>query len=422
MIAAQAPGRVRGGDAFSCPGPDCLSLPALIWAASVQSVNPAMRIYEYEGKELLRRFDVPVPRGEIARTPGAARGVAQKLGCPVAVKVQVRAGGRGKAGGIALVHTPAEAEVSARRFLDGSRGVETPSAVLVEERIYPLRELYLGVVLDPSLGQLRAIVSSHGGVDVEQEQEESDHRIASRPIDPLQPFFSFTARQVASEAGLSGAHLLTVAEVLEKLVRGVQATDLLLGRDQSPVPAARFQGRRRRRQGRALRWGPSSVIPRSPVSWSRRRGSGLQARAAADGLAFVPLDGDIGIIGGGAGLCMATMDIIEKYGGRPANFLDVGGGVSAQKMAQAIRLVLAQPVLGGIVNVYGGINNCEMMAEGVCRVFDEEDPSVPVVVKMRGHFEEEGWSMLADRKIPFVRRGTTDDAVKLLLRLISRRQ
>ena len=151
-------------------------------------------------------------------------------------------------------------------------------------------------------------------------------------------------------------------------------------------------------------------------------GSDLEARAAAAGLAFVPLSGDIGIIGGGAGLCLATMDIIEKYGGRPANFLDVGGGVSAQKMAQAIRLVMSQPVLGSIVNVYGGINNCEMMAEGVCSVFEAEAPATPIVVKMRGHFEEEGWALLADCKVPFIRRGTTDEAVKLLLRLIARDQ
>ena len=380
-----------------------------------------MRIYEYEGKELLRRFDVPVPRGEIARTPGAARRVAQNLGCPVAVKVQMRAGGRGKAGGIALVNTPAEAEVSARRFLDGSRGMETPSAVLVEERVYPLRELYLGVVLDPSLGQLRAIVSSHGGVDVEQEQEKSGHRTASRPIDPLQPFFSFTARQMASEAGLSGEHLLAVAEVLEKLVRGAQATDLLLA-EINPLfllPDSRAVAGDAKVE---LCDGSLFRHPAIAGELEQETGSCLQARAAAAGLAFVPLDGDIGIIGGGAGLCMATMDIIEKYGGRPANFLDVGGGVSARKMAQAIRLVLEQPVLGSIVNVYGGINNCEMMAEGVCRVFEEEEPSVPIVVKMRGHFEEEGWSMLAHRNIPFVRRGTTDEAVKLLLRLISRQQ
>ncbi len=380
-----------------------------------------MRIYEYEGKELLRRFDVAVPRGEIARTPEAARAVAQKLGCPVAVKVQVRAGGRGKAGGIALVDTPAEAEASARRLLDGYPGMGTPSAVLVEERVYPRRELYLGVVLDPSLGQLRAIVSSRGGVEVEQEQEKADHRTASRPIDPLQPFFSFTARQMASEAGLSGAHLLRVAEVLEKLVRGAQETDLLLA-EINPLfllPDSRAVA------GDAKVELCDGALFRHPAivgELERETGSDLQSRAEADGLAFVPLVGDIGIIGGGAGLCMATMDIIEKYGGRPANFLDVGGGVSAQKMAQAIRLVLAQPVRGGIVNVYGGINNCEMMAEGVCRVFEEEEPSVPIVVKMRGHFEEEGWSMLAHRKIPFVRRGTTDDAVRLLLRLISRRQ
>ena len=378
-----------------------------------------MNIYEYEGKELLRRFEVPVPRGEVARTPSAARRVAEELGCPVAVKVQVRAGGRGKAGGIALVDTPAEAEVSARRFLDGSGSMEGPSTVLVEERIYPLRELYLGVVLDPSLGQLRAIVSSHGGVDVEQDLGRPDHCTSSRPIDPLQPFHPFTARQMASAAGLGGAPLLAVAEVLEKLVRGAQATDLLLA-EINPLfllPDSRVVA------GDAKVELCDGALFRHPAivgELERETGSDLQARAAAAGLAFVPLSGDIGIIGGGAGLCMATMDIIEKYGGRPANFLDVGGGVSAQKMAQAIRLVLEQPVLGGIVNVYGGINNCEMMAEGVCRVFEEEEPPVPIVVKMRGHFEEEGWSMLAERNIPFVRRGTTDEAVKLLLRLIGR--
>ena len=378
-----------------------------------------MRIYEYEGKELLRRFDVPVPRGEIARTPGAARRVAEKLGCPVAVKVQVRAGGRGKAGGIALVDTPEEAEVSARRFLGASHGPEKPAAVLVEERIYPLQELYLGVVLDPSLGRLRAIVSSRGGVDVEQEQEEPDHCAASCPIDPLQPFFPFTARRMASRAGLSGAPLLAVADVLEKLVRGAQATDLLLA-EINPLfllPDSRVVA------GDAKVEICDGALFRHPAiagKLERETGSDLQARAAAAGLAFVPLSGDIGIIGGGAGLCMATMDIIEKYGGRPANFLDVGGGVSAQKMAQAIRLVLSRPVLGSIVNVYGGINNCEMMAEGVCRVFEEEEPAVPMVVKMRGHFEEEGWSLLAHRGIPFIRRGTTDAAVRLLLRLISR--
>ena len=378
-----------------------------------------MKIYEYEGKELLRRFEVPVPRGEVARTPRAARRVAEKLGCPVAVKVQVRAGGRGKAGGIALVDTPEEAEVSARRLLDGSRSMESPSAVLVEERIYPLRELYLGVVLDPSLGQLRAMVSSHGGVDVERELGQPGQGTASRPIDPLQPFYPFTARQLASAAGLSGASLLAVAEVLEKLVRGAQATDLLLA-EINPLfllPDSRVVA------GDAKVELCDGALFRHPAiagKLEKETGSDLQARAAAAGLAFVPLRGDIGIIGGGAGLCMATMDIIEKYGGRPANFLDVGGGVSAQKMAQAIRLVLSQPVLGGIVNVYGGINNCEMMAAGVCRVFEEEEPSVPIVVKMRGHFEEEGWSMLAERNIPFVRRGTTDEAVKLLLRLIAR--
>ena len=398
-----------------------LSLHALSREPHRNSTNPAMRIYEYEGKKLFRRFGVPVPRGEIARTPAAARQVAESLGCPVAVKVQVRSGGRGQEGGIALVDTPAEAESSARRFLGATLGRETVAAVLVEERINPRQELYIGVALDTFLGQLRAIVSSHGGVDVEHKVQESARPAASLPIDPLNPFFPFMARQTTSQAGLVGASLLAVADVLEKLVRGAQATDLLLA-EINPLfllPDASVIA------GDAKVEFCDGALFRHPGivrDLEQETGSDLEARAAAAGIAFVPLSGDIGIIGGGAGLCLATMDIIEKYGGRPANFLDVGGGVSAQKMAQAIRLVMSQPVLGSIVNVYGGINNCEMMAEGVCSVFEVEAPAVPIVVKMRGHFEEEGWALLADRKVPFIRRGTTDEAVKLLLRLIARDQ
>lgn len=379
-----------------------------------------MRLLEHEAKQLLKQLGIATPHGAIARTPADAGAIAEQVGKPVVVKAQVPVGGRGKAGGIKFANTPAQAIDRARELLGSAIGGHRVECVLVEEQVLSAQEYYASVALDWIKGQKLILLSASGGIEIESKSAASTEAVVQCAVDPLTEFPVHEARNLARKVGLKRQALVAVADVLVHLVQGAASLDLLLA-EINPLfllpdgcvmagdAKVEVDDSARSRQRAVLNGAMASA------EWSLAAGN-------ADGaqIAYVPLDGDIGIIAGGAGLALATMDTVFEYGGQPADFLDIGGGGSSELVARALRMLLARGTVRGIViNVYGGINNCEVMARGIVDVCMNDRPSIPIVVKMRGHFQEKGWAMLEAQNIPIVKKGTTDDAVKLIMSLVN---
>lgn len=380
-----------------------------------------MRLLEHEAKSLLARLGIPVPRGSVAATPAEAGAAAEQIGAPVVVKAQVPAGGRGKAGGIKVAKTPVEAGARTSELIGRDIAGHLVGCVLVEEQVRSAQECYAGVVVDWVKGRKLVLLSASGGIDIESTSAASSEAVAQFELDQTTEYPAHEARNLARRAGLSGQALVSVADVIERLVRGAGARDLVLA-EINPLFILP--------DGRVVAGDAKIEIDDSALPRQRGALKGVIAHddgpltAAEDGdgaqIAYVPLDGDIGIIAGGAGLALATMDTVFEYGGRPADFLDIGGGGASHVIARALRILLAQAsVRGVVINVYGGINNCEVMARGIAEVCEKDRPSVPIAVKMRGHFQEEGWAILEALSIPIVKQGTTDDAVVLILKLVN---
>lgn len=377
-----------------------------------------MRLLEHEAKTLLVQLGIAVPRGSVARTPADAGRIAKQIGAPVVLKAQVPVGGRGKAGGIKLAETPAEAADRASDLIGYEIGGHRAGSVLVEERVPFSLECYASVVVDWSMGEQLVLLSASGGVDIEATSAASADAVVRRALDPLDKSPELETKELARRAGLSGQALVSVSDVLARLVRGAASLDLTL----AEINPLFILADGRAVAGDAKVEVDDAAIPRQRAVLAGAMAAQAEAPAVSeDGahIAYVPLDGDIGIIAGGAGLALATMDTVSEYGGRPADFLDIGGGGASDVIARALRLLLARAdVRGVVINVYGGINNCEVMARGIADVCASERPSIPIVVKMRGHFQEEGWAILEAQQIPIVKQGTTDDAVILILKLV----
>lgn len=372
-----------------------------------------MDLYEYEGKRLLKQFGIPTPNGELVANPSSAEQTARQLGGAVAIKSQVLSGKRGKAGGILLVETPEEAAQAADRLLSSIINDEKVQTLLVEEQICIAEEIYVGITIDRSRGKSLLIVSRAGGINVE-EQIGGSTQVMKMPLNSLEPFWVYQLYEPLKSIGLEGQVLRNVASTAFSLIRlffecdattaeinplAVTTTGKVIALDAKIVldDSARF---------RSKYW-PSREDRLAP----------LEARAKNAGLAYVPLreDGTIGVIAGGAGLAMATVDMIAVYGGEPSDFLDTGGGVTQEQMAEAVNIIAHKPNVKGIlINVFGGINNCEIMARGIAKAIDDGISPV-VVVKMRGHGQEEGWRILEERSVPIIKHGTTEDAIQTLL-------
>jgi len=378
-----------------------------------------MLLPEYYGKMLLARAGITVPRGRVASNPSEAFAIATELG-KVAIKAQVLAGGRGKAGGIRFAFRPHEAADQAADLLRRQVLGERVQQVLVEERMVASRELYLGILADPSTTGYQLLLSNEGGVDVEEVARDRPEKLHRLWVDPLKGLSTADASYLAEAIGLPPALANELASIISALYKTFVENDLLLA-EINPLMMTRA-GRlvavdaRLEVDDDALFRHPDLRELRQSLleDWERQ--------AQEIGVSYVPLPGDIGVIASGAGLGMATLDLLQLAGLRAANFLDTGGGINAELMRRSVQLVLEPAhVRGGLINLYGGINPMVEAADGIVAALRKLPQPKPIVVKLVGNRQEEAWAILEAEGVPVVKTVQTEAATKLLAELLRRR-
>jgi len=383
-----------------------------------------MRIHEYQAKKLLSEFGVLMPNGRLAATPGEARDAAERIGSPVLVKAQIHAGGRGKAGGVLRAASPAEAEAAASRLLGkplvtGQTGPEgrLVRCVLVEEALDIARELYIGLTIDRSKAALAFLVAPRGGVEVEALTAGEPGCVLEQTVYPSNGVLPAQAERAASALGLTGPAFTPAAELFAALVRAFGAIEASL-LEINPLVLT-TDGRLVAADVKAEI--DDNALPSRPALRELRdpdEESPAEREAAAAGLSFVKLDGDVGCIVNGAGLAMATMDLIALAGGRPANFLDIGGGVSEEAVARAFSMLVSDPGVRSIlVNIFGGIVRCDLVVRGIVRAACENGCRVPVVMRLEGTNVDEARTLLAGSALPFVLVPDMETAARVAVRV-----
>nr|WP_168513311.1 ADP-forming succinate--CoA ligase subunit beta [Streptomyces sp. S1D4-11]QIY99503.1 ADP-forming succinate--CoA ligase subunit beta [Streptomyces sp. S1D4-11] len=372
-----------------------------------------MDLYEHQARELFEEHGILVPRAEVTDSPKEARAIARRLGGRVVVKAQVKTGGRGKAGGVKLATDPAAAELTARRILGMDIKGHTVGKVMLAQPVDIESEFYVSYVLDRAAGRFLAIASAEGGMEIEEVAARRPEAVARVLIDPAEGVTSAKATEIAEAAGLPPESV----DVLVRLWGVLTREDAVLVEVNPLVRTARgqilaldgkvtFDDNARFRQAR---WGEQEAAHDDP----------LEAAAAAKGLNYVKLDGEVGIIGNGAGLVMSTLDVVAGCGARPANFLDIGGGASAQIMADGLSVILSDPAVKSVfVNVFGGITACDAVADGIVRALETVRLTKPLVVRLDGNNAVRGRAILDGRAHPLVQQATTmDDAAHRAARL-----
>ncbi|MFQ6064955.1 MAG: ADP-forming succinate--CoA ligase subunit beta [Candidatus Bathyarchaeia archaeon] len=363
-----------------------------------------MKLLEHEAKSIFSKYGIPVPRGEVATSPSKARRIAAEISTPVAVKAQIPVAGRGKAGGILFADSPAEAEVAAKRLLGKEiRGIRVDS-VLIEEKIPVLKELYFGVTVDRSRRCYVAIASSEGGMAIEELASRMPEKVSKVFIDPVYGFRSYHASQIAARLGYEGKKMLSLARILLRQYGVAMDYDAELAEMNPLVETS--EGGFVAADTRLII--DDNALYRHPEFKERLTEDvelpPQELEARRSGLAYVKLEGNIGVIGNGAGLVMATLDAIQLYGGAPANFLDVGGGASADKMATALNVVLSDPGVEVVfINILGGITRCDEVARGILEARRRTGFGKPIVIRLMGTNEEEGRRILTDAGIHVLR-------------------
>jgi succinyl-CoA synthetase beta subunit len=355
-----------------------------------------VKIHEYQAKQILARYNIPIPRGELATTPAEARSIAKSYGVPVVVKAQVLVGGRGKAGGVKLAATPDEAEVVAERILGLNIKGVTVRKLLVAEATDIAKEIYLGAVLDRTSQRVVVMASAEGGVEIEEVARTMPEKIVKVAADPFLGLADFQGRQLAFGIGLPSNLVRDFVRLAKGLVQALMDTDASLA-EINPLVIAKDgtlkaidakivlddNGLFRHRDLEAMRDLDEEDI--------------YEREARMNELSYVKLEGEIGCMVNGAGLAMATMDMIKLYGSAPANFLDIGGGARAERVAAALRIILAdRHVKAVLFNIFGGITRCDEVAKGIVAALHEVKPSVPMVARLIGTNEEEGRRILAE--------------------------
>ena len=381
-----------------------------------------MKVHEYQGKEVLARYGVAVPRGRLITAPDEARAAAAELGGRVVVKAQIHAGGRGKGGGVKLAANPDEAVEAARKILGmtlitkqtGPEG-RLVRRVLVEEALPIDRELYLGVVLDRSAGYPVMMASQFGGMEIEEVAANNPAAILKAYFDPDIGLSAYQSRKLAFGLGLTGATFKAGTAFMHALARAYADTDASLFEINPLVTTT--DGRVIALDAKAS-FDDSAMFRHADIAAMRDldEEDPLEVEASKYDLNYIKLDGNIGCMVNGAGLAMATMDIIKHYGGMPANFLDVGGDASQERVAAAFRILLSDPsVRGVLINIFGGIVRCDMVARGVVAAAKEVNLSVPLVVRLEGTNVEEGRRVLATSGLSLtVGDGMADAAEKVV--------
>ena len=355
-----------------------------------------MWLYEYEAKGIIKEYGVPIPSGRLASSPSEAKEIAERLRRPVAIKAQVPVTGRGKVGGVRFAYGPDEAYEEASKLLGSLIGCFSVKKVLVEEKVEVERELYLAVAIDRSMGGVVIVACSMGGVDVEEVAKVGPEKIVRWRVDPILGLRDFEARNIASRLGFSGLQLMKLSSIIKGLYDSavkydaelLEVNPLALTKDGQMVALDarlnidddalyRQEGFRDRLLKDGYGYSPQEL------------------KALEKGLTYIELDGDIGVVGNGAGLVMATLDLVDLYGGKPASFIDIGGGASADIMEAALETTLTNPRVKVIlINILGGITRCDEVAEGVIQALKKLKINKPIIIRLSGVAEEEGRRML----------------------------
>src|SRR4051812_22091820 len=370
-------------------------------------VGADMDLLEYQGKQLFARRGVPVPRGAPATTVEEAVAAADELGYPCVVKAQVVIGGRGKAGGIKLANDRKEAEEHARAILGMDIRGFTVHRLWVEQASDIAAEYYASIVFDRAAKRPLVMLSTQGGMDIEEVAARAPEAIARLHVDPLLGFQDFHARRLAFEAGVDADVIRPIGELLTKLY------DAFVGEEATLVEVNPMivTGDRRVVALDAKVTLDDSALFRHPDNAELRDVSGEdpQERMARErGLTYVKLDGNVGVLGNGAGLVMSTLDVVALAGGRPANFLDAGGGSKAEAITSAVEVILSNPnVTAVLFNIFGGITRCDEVAKGLIEAFAQIEPDVPFVVRLDGTNDKEGRELLAHADLPNVHTEST---------------
>jgi len=385
-----------------------------------------MNLHEYQAKALFKQYGMPVPNNLVATTPAEARAAAEKLPTEkVVVKAQVHAGGRGKAGGVKLVDTPREAEDYAESML-GTQLVtiqtdaegQPINSVLVEETCDIADELYLGMVIDRATQRVVVMASTEGGMEIEKVAHETPEKILKATIDPLVGLMPYQCRELGFGLGLTGAQIKQFGALLSGLTRLFEEKDLALVEINPLVVTGAgdlvcLDGKINI-DGNAMFRHKDLAELRDKTQEDER-----ELRASEWDLNYVALEGTIGCMVNGAGLAMATMDIIKLKGGQPANFLDVGGGATKERVAEALKIILSDPEVKGIlVNIFGGIVRCDLIADGIIAAVGEVGIELPVVVRLEGTKAAEGRKLLDESGLNLVAAADLGDAAAKIVETV----
>ena len=384
-----------------------------------------MNLHEYQGKELFAKFGLPVSKNKVITSADDAVNACRDIGGNKwVVKAQVHAGGRGKAGGVKLVSTPEEAVEFANNWL-GERLItyqtdsngQLVNSILVEECTDIAKELYLSAVVDRGTQRIVFIGSSEGGVNIEEVAENTPEKIIYEPIDPLTGPMGFQSRKISKVLGLDGDQSKQFSKMLPQL------TDLFITHDLSLLeinPLVITQGGKLHCLDAKINIDSNAVYrqPEIQAMHDPSQEDPRESEAALNDLSYVSLDGNIGCMVNGAGLAMGTMDTIKYFGGSPANFLDVGGTATQDRVSQAFKLILADPeVRVVLVNIFGGIVRCDLIAEGILAAIEEVGVSIPVVVRLEGNNADIGSKILAESTAEIVSLNNLEDAAKKAVEL-----
>ncbi len=367
-----------------------------------------MKIHEYQAKQILSSNGVSVPEGKVARTPEEAGQIAQQLGGRVAVKAQIHAGGRGKGGGVKIAKTPSEAEEFSKQMLGsklvtpqtGPEGREV-QCVLIEQGLSIEKEFYLGIVIDRSRQMPVLMASREGGVEIEEVARRSPDLILKEHIHPAIGLRSFLARKIAFGLGLEGEAVRQAVALMRSLYQSFESTDASLIEIN---PLVVTEAGQLLALDAKMDFDDNGLYRHPEIEEMRdlSEEEPLEIEASRHRLNYIKLDGDVGCMVNGAGLAMATMDIIKLAGGNPANFLDVGGGASVDQIKNALRILLSdENVKSVLINIFGGILRCDVLAEGVVHAAKEIGVSLPIVVRLEGTNVEEGRAILKNSDLDF---------------------
>jgi len=385
-----------------------------------------MKIHEYQAKELFRKYNVPTPEGGVSDSVAGVKGIAAALGLPVAVKAQIHAGGRGKGGGVKLATTDEEVTAAADAILGmtlvtkqtGSEG-RVVKKVLVEKGVGIQKELYLSIIPDRESACITIVASQDGGMDIEEVAEKSPERIIKVPVNPVTGIQGYHLRQVMFGIELEKPLMKGFSAVLRNLYNlfvdydcSMVEINPLIVTDDNAIMAL---DAKMDIDSNSLFRHPDVVEMHDP-----NEDDPTEAEAAKFGLNYINLDGNVGNMVNGAGLAMATMDIIKQAGAEPANFLDVGGGANAEMVENGFRLILSDPKVKGIlINIFGGILRCDVLAQGVVQAAKKVKLSLPVVIRMEGTNVEEGRRILAESGLELINAKDLADAASKVAGIVA---